>query len=156
MAPRLSLMLMMAILPGGCAAVAEEPAATLRQAMEAGLAGLTPAPAAPGPDAAPPPGTRPTAARDLLGAAPEALRRLLGEPTLRRAEGPAEVWLYAGGACALDVILYRGRDGLRVAHAAARANGTQPRTEAVCLSELAATPGLRPIPAAGTPAERGA
>ncbi|MFC7539955.1 hypothetical protein ACFQU2_11525 [Siccirubricoccus deserti] len=83
----------------------------------------------------------PRAAAQLLGVGPGELRRLLGEPTLRRAEGTAEVWLYAGGGCALDLILYpAARGGLRVAHAAARANGAEARTEAACLGEIAGVP----------------
>ena len=70
-----------------------------------------------------------------------ALRRWLGEPSLRRIEGGAEVWLYAGTACALDLVLYPDSGRLRVAHASARASGTEPRTEAGCLQDLAARPG---------------
>jgi len=85
------------------------------------------------------PGPTPGAAGGLLGAGPDALRRWLGEPMLRRREGPAEVWLYAGPACALDLVLYDAPGGLRVAHAAARANGTAPRTETQCLRDLTPT-----------------
>ena len=83
----------------------------------------------------------------LLGLEPEALRRWLGEPSLRRADGDAEVWLYAGPACALDLVLYPNAGRLRVAHANARASGTEKRTEAHCLGELAVGPGSRPAPA---------
>ncbi|WP_149537066.1 hypothetical protein [Siccirubricoccus phaeus] len=84
----------------------------------------------------------PASAAELLGLNPAELRLRLGEPALRRPEGPGEIWLYTAAACALDLVLYReGRAGLRVAHAAARANGPAPRTEAACLSEIASPPG---------------
>ena len=79
---------------------------------------------------------RPHSASGLLGAGPEALRRWFGEPDLRRPEGGAEVRLYLGPGCALDVVLYADRaggGGPRVAHAVARAEGAAPVTEAECL-----------------------
>lgn len=81
--------------------------------------------------------TAPPASAALLGAAPETLRRWLGDPSLRRPEGTAEIWLYLAPACALDIILYRTGAGLRVAHAAARANGADPPTEPACLDAIA-------------------
>ncbi|MCO6416627.1 hypothetical protein JYK14_10705 [Siccirubricoccus sp. KC 17139] len=87
----------------------------------------------------------PVQAAELLGLGPGELRLRLGEPALRRPEGPGEIWLYTAAACALDIILYReGHAGLRVAHAAARANGAALRTEAACLSEIAAPRGGLP------------
>jgi hypothetical protein len=71
------------------------------------------------------------------------LRRWFGEPDLRRPEGDAEVRLYLGPGCALDVVLYpevgggrRGGGGMRVSHAAARADGAAAVTEADCLRGL--------------------
>lgn len=123
------------------------PCRTDRVEAEAGLrpAGFTP-PAAPLPAGVPP-----ATASELLGAGPEVLRRRLGEPALRRIEGTAEIWLYAGPACALDLVLYPERGGLRVAHAAARAAGAENRTEAECLREL----GHASPRAAAAPAGRG-
>jgi hypothetical protein len=85
----------------------------------------------------------PQAAAQLLGQTPELLRLWLGEPALRRPEGPgAEIWLYAAERCALDLVLYRDRAGgrLRVAFAAARAAGedAETGTEAECLRRIAA------------------
>jgi hypothetical protein len=173
MAPRLRLLLLL-LLPTGCAA-GEAPTAELRAALDQGRASLAAmgqlVPAAlpmadPPPNAVTPgdatawphrgarPG-RPRAAAQLLGAGPGELRRWLGEPTLRRAEGAAEVWLYAGGGCALDLILYReAPGGLRVAHAAARANGAEPRTEAACLGAIDGAPMDPPV--AESVAESGA
>lgn len=100
-------------------------------------------------------GSRPASAAELLGAGPDTLRQWLGEPVLRRPEGSAEVWLYAGAGCALDLILYPAGPGLTVAHAAARAQGAEPRTEAACLGGIAAAQDGRPIPTA-SPAGTGA
>jgi hypothetical protein len=105
---------------------------------------------------APPPGRRlrgtapPAAAAALTGARAEQLRRMLGEPALRRAEGEAEIWLYEAPACRLDIILYAEGGALVVAHAAARAHGSDATvTEAACLSAIAAAPNLSPWGAAG-------
>ncbi|MBX6747460.1 MAG: hypothetical protein IRY87_35975 [Acetobacteraceae bacterium] len=142
MAPRLRMLL--ALLPAACASAEEREAAAFQAAIassRASLAALAPEAAAP---ASPPPSqTLPgTAAALFLGTAPETVQRRLGEPSLRRVEGSAEIWLYAGDACALDLVLYPGPGGLRVGHAAARASGTESVTEADCLQDLAA--GARP------------
>jgi hypothetical protein len=81
----------------------------------------------------------PTQAAQLLGQSPATVRRLLGEPSLRRTEGDAEIWLYQNISCHLDVMLYRDRSApeLRVTYATARASGVERRTEANCLQELA-------------------
>jgi hypothetical protein len=162
-----------------CAAPGEREGAALRDALASSRASLealgqplrpAPAPTAP-PDGRPTPqpaagasspaallgaaaarpgrAGAPESASGLLGLGPEALRRALGEPDLRRPEGAAEVWLYTAEACALDLVLYqdRGGGGLRVAHAAARASGAEPRTEAACLREIAA-PAAPPGPRA--------
>lgn len=87
---------------------------------------------------------RPGAASGLLGAGPDALRRWFGDPDLRRSEGGAEVRLYVGSGCALDVVLYPGAaggGGMRVAHAAARADGAAAVTEADCLRGIGASGG---------------
>lgn len=174
MAPRLLSLLTVLILSGACAAP-EERADALRRAFETSRASLgpleprpsggsgpasgaetAPVPAGPGLTAAPvamavlavePAAARPVVAAQLLGLGPETLRRWLGEPAFRRHEGTAEIWLYAGPACALDLILYPEGGRLRVSHAAARASGAEPRTEARCLHELAG---------ARRPPERGA
>ncbi len=85
-----------------------------------------------------PGGAAPGSVAALLGQTPDALLATLGPPTRRRPEGQAEIWLYQGTHCALDVVLYREASAPRVAWAAARAAGTETRTEARCLSELVA------------------
>ncbi len=160
MVPRIRLLLLLTACPlGACANAAEQEALALRMALESGRASLAAAaPVQPmaasfttaspvGPETHPPTGNAPTLAHQLLGLEPESLRRRLGEPSLRRSEGTAEVWLYAGPACALDLVLYPAAGRLRVAHASARASGAEPRTEAHCLQELAAGPAA-PAPAA--------
>jgi hypothetical protein len=177
-------LLLLLLLPAGCAAAGDREAVAMRTALESGQASLA-AVAPPTPPSAvvlvgttarpvlhplgphsvgphpilarhvfrhaasgDPAGTRPASAADLLGAGPEALRRWLGEPALRRPEGNAEVWLYAGPGCALDLVLYPAGHGLSVAHAAARAQGAEQRTETACLGEIAGARETRPIPAA--------
>ncbi len=169
MGPRLGLILL--LLPAACAQGPEREAAALASALENSRASfaanaprelLPPPPMPPRPRTQPArlrpaedaPGTRPATAAQLMGAVPEMLRRWLGEPTRRRAEGGAEIWLYAGQDCALDLVLYREAGALRVAHAAARASGAAPQTEGGCLRQLSAAAATRPVPAAGeaTPA----
>ncbi|PWS38570.1 hypothetical protein DFH01_04655 [Falsiroseomonas bella] len=106
------------------------------------------------PAAAPSParagGAPPDAAGDLVGLTPEALRQQLGEPRLRRPEGPAEVWHYQASQCHLDLVLYPAdgpRAGLRVGFASARSVGTARRGEAACLRDIARSGGTRRAPA---------
>jgi hypothetical protein len=107
---------------------------------------------------APRPVPTPRVASALLGASAEAVRATLGEPSLRRGEGPAEVWLYAGGGCQLDIVMYAVEGGgPRVAHVQARAGGLAQRTEASCLRDLAARGAPRHHPVNEVPlAELGA
>jgi hypothetical protein len=160
MPPRPAPLLLLACLLAACAqdpvldrqAVLDEVLANYR----ANLAGMRPLSAPPAESEARPAGTAamppltglPTQAAQLLGQPPATLRRLLGEPRLRRREGDAEIWLYQSPFCHLDVMLYGdpGRPagttaapaGLRVTYATARAAGAERRTEAACLQELAA------------------
>lgn len=93
-----------------------------------------------------PGGPAPAAADELLRGSAVAVRARLGEPSLRRVEGHAEIWLYEAPLCRLDVILYREGDAeLRVAHAEARAAGLSRQSEAECLRDIASR---RPSPAA--------
>jgi len=152
MLPRLGLLL---LLPAACAAPEDRAAAALNEALGASRASLVvtgAAPAAVTPEpvraraavAAALPrrriGPAPQNTAQLMGATPDALRRSLGEPSLRRAEGGAEVWLYVAADCALDLVLYRDRGGLAVAHATARAQGSATATEAACLDAIAGAP----------------
>ena len=144
---------------GGCAQDSAADAAALLAAHQASLAAvgapasgvLAPRSSAPGAPAAtraaptapapspltPPLATPPWQAGSLLGASPETVRAALGEPVLRRTEGPAQIWLYAGGGCQVDIVLYPEDAGPRVAHVQARAGGLAQRTEASCLRDIA-------------------
>lgn len=135
------LLLTALLLLGACAAQPSpaDPRAVLQEVLEsyrANLAGMQPtaAPVLPRLE-----GT-PERAAQLLGQSPEAVRRWLGEPRLRRTEGAAQIWLYQTSFCHLDVVLDRDDApgaALRVSYAAARASGTERRTEAACLRQLA-------------------
>lgn len=83
----------------------------------------------------------PAAAGALIGSHAEEMRRMLGEPALRRPEGDAEIWLYEAEGCRLDVVLYPEHGALTVAYASARADGAAEVTEAACLAAIAAFPG---------------
>ena len=92
----------------------------------------------------------PAAAAALVGATADQLRRTLGEPSIRRPEGAAEVWLYEAPACRIDVILFAETSGLVVGHAAARALGDGAGvTESACLSAVAAAPVVAPWATSG-------
>lgn len=120
--------LMFLLLP--LAACASDPAPEAGPAPRAANEAHGAAPAPPRAEAAPGSG--------LVGATPEALRATLGEPLLRRNEGPAQIWLYAGGGCQLDIVLYAGDSGSRVAHVQARAGGITQRSATSCLRDISA------------------
>jgi len=120
--------LMFLLLP--LAACASDPEPEAGPALHANAEALAAAPAPPPAEAGPGPG--------LVGATAEALRAALGEPLLRRSEGPAQIWLYAGGGCQLDIVLYAGEAGSRVAHVQARAGGITQRSAASCLRDISA------------------
>ncbi len=127
--------------PPGASAVETRGAARLRPLRTEGLP-ATSEPRAP----AETPVNLPANAAGMAGAAPESILSWLGEPALRRAEGPVEIWLYTAAGCQLDVILYPAAEGPRVAHVQARAGGFAQRTEAACLRDLAAQARRRPAP----------
>jgi hypothetical protein len=168
--------LLLAILLLGCAADSDEEAAILMQralaSTQASLAvsGVARAPgpgvpattvaaatAAQGPAWTPgAPRARgaaaPAAAAALVGAPADQVRRMLGDPSIRRPEGAAEVWLYEAPTCRLDVILYGEGAALVVGHAAARAlGGAAGVTEAACLAAVA---GAAPPPPWSMPGPR--
>lgn len=114
---------------------AAEGVSAVEGAGRGGAEGLRPVALRPRP--APVPGGAASAAA-LLHHGPEAVLRALGPPALRRREGSAEIWLYEGTACRLDLVLYaQPGGGAAVAWAAARAAGTERVTEAACLASIA-------------------
>lgn len=168
---RLRWRLLWLLLPAGCANPPDRAAVALGEALtsarstlvQAGVA--SPAPAGPataarpvarpvGLVAVPAPVAAPLGVAELLGATPDALRRGLGEPALRRPEGAAEIWLYAAESCFLDLVLYPAAGGLRVAHATARAVGAASSTEPACLAAIADARAAPPVSAAAPPTPR--
>jgi hypothetical protein len=77
----------------------------------------------------------------LVGATPTALEAELGQPSLLRHDGPAEIWLYRSSRCAIDLILYRdpASGAPRVATADARPLGA-PLSDADCLASMTGGP----------------
>lgn len=135
----LPVLLLAACQAGGEGPAGVEPAAPAAQVSPVAAPAAAPARASP---PAPPPraaNALPDTAAALLGADPEAVIGVLGAPLLRRSEGNAEIWLYAGPQCHLDIVFYPGEDGgaPRVAHAGARVEGDAPRGEAECLAGIA-------------------
>lgn len=60
----------------------------------------------------------PIDAAGLLGATPEILNAEFGQPSLRRVDGSAQVWLYHSASCGLNLVLYPDSSGIpRVAMA---------------------------------------
>jgi hypothetical protein len=50
-------------------------------------------------------GTDPVDPQQLMGMAPAGVTGMLGEPELRRREGPAEVWQYRSSRCAFNIYM---------------------------------------------------
>ncbi len=72
----------------------------------------------PGPDRGPAP-------RTLLGLEHQQVMALLGEPSFKRRDDPAQIWQYRDSTCILDVFLYRpvGGGAYRVTHVEVRGHG---------------------------------
>jgi len=87
-----------------------------------------------------PPRLGPDPAR-LAGMVPAQLTDLLGQPTLRRRERAAEVWMYSSRLCTLHLFLYPGADGsaLGVKHyEMRRPNSATPVAPRDCLDSVIA------------------
>lgn len=78
------------------------------------------------------------AARELVGRSGDDVAALLGPPGFRRRDGPAEVWQYRGRACLLDVFLYDGRKGRRVAYAEIRRRNGVHLSDRECVADIVA------------------
>ena len=68
------------------------------------------------------------AGRDVVG--------LLGDPSYRRRETPAEVWQYFGRGCVLDLFLYDETGIQRVSHVELRSRTAGEGADPHCLSDL--------------------
>ncbi len=140
------------------AADAEVPAPPAEQAREAeGPTPETPAPASkdlpdlamspdvrgrdivPGPDRVPAP-------RTLLGLEHHQVMALLGEPSFKRRDDPAQIWQYRDSTCILDIFLYRPKGGgaYRVTHVEVRGHGVIKVSDKDCFLRL-----LKPRDGAG-------
>ncbi len=69
----------------------------------------------------------------LKGSTPQVLDADFGEPTLRRVDGPAQVWLYHSSSCGLNVFLYPDRHGVPRVAAVVPDNGDDPQS---CMQSL--------------------
>ncbi len=60
--------------------------------------------------------------RTLIGLAHDQVTALLGEPSFKRRDAPAQIWQYSDSTCILDVFLYRPDEGgaYRVTHVEVR------------------------------------
>lgn len=77
---------------------------------------------------------------ELMGQGPEALRRRMGEPSLLRKEGDAQVWQYAGTGCVVFLYLYDSPAGTpQVTFLDARAKSNGAVAVAPCLDDVVRT-----------------
>jgi hypothetical protein len=145
--PGRGLLALLALLPAACAdpgpSLQEQALAEALAANRASLEALNPDGSAPA--AARPGGTEaglaaPASAARLRDAPASVVTGWFGPPQRRRVEGDAEIWLYQGSNCFLDLVLYREAGSLRVADATARAAGLGRATEGDCLRGLARRP----------------
>lgn len=93
----------------------------------------------PGPDRVPAP-------RILLGLQHHQVMALLGEPSFKRRDDPAQIWQYRDSICILDVFLYRpdGGGAYRVTYVEVRGHGVIKVSREDCFLRL-----LTPRDAAG-------
>ena len=88
----------------------------------------------------PPPPSPPTVAElaadpgRFKGLAGREVVALLGDPSFRRSEAPAEVWQYYGPGCVLDLFLYLDHGVQQVAHAELRSRAAGPAN--ACLADI--------------------
>ncbi len=85
----------------------------------------------PGPDRVPAP-------RTLLGLEQHQVMALLGEPSFKRRDDPAQIWQYRDSTCVLDVFLYRpvGGGAYRVTHVEVRGHGVIKVSDEECFLRL--------------------
>ncbi|MSO92304.1 MAG: hypothetical protein EXQ86_02745 [Rhodospirillales bacterium] len=90
--------------------------------------------------AARPPAASPALPPTLLGMSREDVTELLGPPTFRRREAPAEIWQYRAPSCTLDLFLYKDAkgDGYKVAHVEAREKNAAKIGPSDCLGRFIA------------------
>lgn len=79
-----------------------------------------------------PGGLDPLPPAGLIGMAGPDVPRYLGQPSLRRHEGAAEIWQYAAPDCVLYLFLYRDQGRQVIRHADARNRRRQPIDVGAC------------------------
>ena len=75
----------------------------------------------------------------LMGLAPDAVGRLLGQPSLLRNEPPAQVWQYKLANCVLDIFLYAEEtdpDNPRVTYFEIRGDDAAARSMRACFAAI--------------------
>ena len=75
----------------------------------------------------------------LIGLKAAEIADLLGAPSFRRKDNPAEIWQYRTQSCFVDVFLYADKAGgeiYAVAHVEARPRRTEPVTKQDCLRQV--------------------
>lgn len=75
---------------------------------------------------------------DMIGLDRNQITALLGKPHFRRHDKPADLWQYRNKKCALDLFLYRIRDGViyKVTHADVRILNSAKATKDACFKKL--------------------
>jgi hypothetical protein len=75
---------------------------------------------------------------DLIGLDRDQITALFGTPHFRRQDKPADLWQYRNKKCALDLFLYRIRDGVlyKVTHAEVRTLNGAKVTKTTCFKKL--------------------
>ena len=94
--------------------------------------------------AAAPAGAEGGALPDLIGLEPKAVQALLGEVSLKRWEGSAQMMQFSDGACILDVYFYEEAPGeaFRATFLAARRSSGEAMEPPQCLRALLAKQAL--------------
>ena len=83
----------------------------------------------------------------LNGLSASELKAALGDPTLLRRDGPAQLWQYAGSGCVLHVFLYEDNGSFRVTYSEVRIDDPAAAHPPIC----AEAKGKPPADSAGRP-----
>jgi hypothetical protein len=75
---------------------------------------------------------------DMIGLDRDQITALFGTPHFRRRDKPADLWQYSNQKCALDLFLYRIRDGVlyKVTHAEVRTLNGAKMAKPACFKNL--------------------
>ncbi len=75
--------------------------------------------------------------QQFLTQSPDTIAAALGDPSLIRRDGPAEVWQYAGRGCVLDLYLYKTESGgFATKHVELRSAGLPDAKRRDCLAKM--------------------